>query len=122
LSYFALGVRFSNKQVLLKRQICWKIVKLFIDFEWDDDKAVNNQQKYGVSFEEALTVFDDPLYLEDYDEAHSEREDRFKIIGESAEGRLLIVIYVERTDRIRIISARLATNYERRYYELSNQQ
>jgi uncharacterized protein len=80
-----------------------------IDFEWDDDKAVNNQQKHGVSFEEALTVFDDPLYLEDYDEAHSE-------------GRLLIVIYVERTDRIRIISARLATNYERRYYELSNQQ
>jgi uncharacterized protein len=93
-----------------------------INFEWDDDKAVNNQQKHGVSFEEALTVFDDPLYLEDYDEAHSEREDRFKIIGESAEGRLLIVIYVERTDRIRIISARLATNYERRYYELSNQQ
>jgi uncharacterized protein len=93
-----------------------------INFEWDDDKAVNNQQKHGVSFEEALTVFDDPLYLEDYDEAHSEREDRFKIIGESAEGRLLIVIYVKRTDRIRIISARLATNYERRYYELSNQQ
>jgi uncharacterized protein len=59
---------------LLKRQICWKIVKLCIDFEWDDDKAVNNQQKYGVSFEEALTVFDDPLYLEDYDEAHSEWE------------------------------------------------
>jgi uncharacterized protein len=92
-----------------------------IKFEWDDDKAVSNQQKHGVSFEEALTVFDDPLYLEDYDEAHSEREDRFKIIGESAEGQLLIVIYVERTDRIRIISARLVTNYERRYYELSNQ-
>ena len=93
-----------------------------IKFEWDDDKAASNQQKHKVSFDEAVTVFDDPLYLEDYDEAHSDREDRFKIIGESIECRLLIVIYVERTDRIRIISARLATKYEQRYYKLGNQQ
>ncbi len=92
-----------------------------IKFEWDDDKAASNQQKHAVSFEEAVTVFDDPLYLEDYDEAHSDREDRFKMIGESIEGRLLIVIYVERTDRIRIMSSRLATTHERRYYKLSNQ-
>jgi uncharacterized protein len=92
-----------------------------IKFEWNDDKAARNHWKHGVSFEEAVTVFDDLLYLEDYDEAHSDQEDRFKMLGESTEGQLLVVIYVERTDRIRIISARLATNHERRYYELNKQ-
>ena len=72
-------------------------------FEWDEQKAVTNQQKHGVCFDEAVTVFDDSLYLEDYDEAHCEQEDRFKIIDESDVRRLLVLLYVERSDRIRII-------------------
>lgn len=86
-------------------------------FEWDDQKAQFNIKKHGVSFDEAATVFYDPLYLEDYDEAHSDEEDRFKIVGISSSGRLLVVTYIERVDRIRIISSRLATKNERRIYE-----
>lgn len=86
-------------------------------FEWDNQKAQINFNKHGVSFDEAATLFYDPLYLEDYDEAHSEREDRFKIIGVSSNGRLLIVTYAQRGDRIRIISSRLATKNERQIYE-----
>lgn len=86
-------------------------------FEWNEQKAQTNFRKHGVSFDEAATVFYDPLYLEDYDEADSGQEDRFKVIGESENGRLLVVTYVERIDRVRIISSRLATKNERRYYE-----
>ncbi len=85
--------------------------------EWNEQKAQANFTKHGVSFDETVTVFYDPLYLEDYDEAHSGQEDRFKVIGESGNGRLLVVIYVEQIDRVRIISSRLATKNERRYYE-----
>jgi uncharacterized DUF497 family protein len=88
-----------------------------LKFEWDDQKAQFNIKKHGVSFEEAATIFYDLLYLEDYDEAHSKQEDRFKIIGLSNQGRLLVATYVERVDRIRMVSARLATNNERRIYE-----
>lgn len=86
-------------------------------FEWNEQKAQANFRKHGVSFDEAATVFYDPLYLEDYDEAHSGQEDRFKVIGKSENGRLLVITYIERTNRIRIISSRLATKNERRYYE-----
>jgi uncharacterized protein len=86
-------------------------------FEWDDLKAEINLRKHGVAFEEAITVFDDLFYLEDYDEASSEQEDRFKAIGKSIDNRILVVIYTERNDRIRIISTRAASNYERRYYD-----
>lgn len=86
-------------------------------FEWDDQKAQLNVKKHGISFDEAATIFYDPLYLEDYDEAHSDQEDRFKVIGISDRGRLLVVTYSQRVDRIRIISSRLATNNERRTYE-----
>jgi uncharacterized protein len=58
-------------------------------FEWDDFKAEVNFRKHGVAFEEAITVFDDPFYLEDYDEFHSEEEDRFKVLGKSIDRRLL---------------------------------
>lgn len=86
-------------------------------FEWENQKAQLNVKKHGVSFDDAATIFYDPLYLEDYDEAHSGQEDRFKIIGMSRNGRLLIAIYIQRVDRIRIISSRLATKHERRIYE-----
>jgi uncharacterized protein len=59
-------------------------------FDWDENKAVSNRSKHGVSFEEAKTVFDDPLYVDFYDPAHSEEEDRYLIVGESSQKRLLI--------------------------------
>ncbi|MBW4620839.1 MAG: BrnT family toxin [Cyanosarcina radialis HA8281-LM2] len=89
-------------------------------FEWDDRKAESNLRKHGVSFEEAATVFYDSLYLEDYDEAHGDREDKFKLIGESSNGSLLVVIYTERAGTIRIISSRRATKNERISYKSQN--
>lgn len=97
--------------------LCYRYSMDSLRFEWDDQKAQINIKKHGVSFDEAATVFYDTLYLEDYDEAHSDEEDRFKIVGISSNGRLLVVIYIERVDRIRIISSRLATKNERRIYE-----
>lgn len=88
-------------------------------FEWDESKALMNEQKHGVSFDEAVTVFEDPLSLTIVDEAHSEAEDRFVDIGESRSGRLLVVVYTERDETIRIISCRPATSAERRAYEQS---
>lgn len=86
-------------------------------FEWDESKAFMNTQKRGVSFEEAATVFEDPYSLTISDEAHSEEESRFVDIGESRNGRLLVVVYTERGESIRIVSSRLATRAERRAYE-----
>jgi uncharacterized protein len=70
-----------------------------------------------VSFEEAKTVFDDPLYVDFYDPAHSDDEDRYLIVGESNQRRLLIVSYTERGSLIRLISAREVTRTEREVYE-----
>jgi uncharacterized DUF497 family protein len=86
-------------------------------FQWDESKAHMNLQKHGISSEEAATVFEDPLSLTIVDEAHTEGEDRFVDIGESRDGRLLVVVYTERNETIRIISCRLATRVERRTYE-----
>jgi uncharacterized protein len=86
-------------------------------YEWDDDKAVGNLSKHQVSFDEAKTVFDDPLYVDFYDPDHSEDEERYLIVGESNQGRLLIVSYTERKDAIRVISAREVTRSEREAYE-----
>lgn len=91
-----------------------------LTFEWNYEKALQNIKKHEVSFEEAATVFGDPLSLTIYDPLHSEEEDRFVIIGESVRKRLLVVIHVERKDRIRIISARKATKRERKTYEKEN--
>lgn len=86
-------------------------------FEWDEEKAEHNRSKHGVTFDEAETVFEDYFYVDFYDPKHSVEEHRFLIIGESNRGRLLIVSYTERDDKIRIISARELTPQERRIYE-----
>lgn len=88
-----------------------------MQFEWDDNKAASNLSKHEVSFEEAKTVFDDPLYVDFYDPDHSEDEERYLIVGESNRGRLLIVSYTERKNSIRLISAREVTRTEREAYE-----
>jgi uncharacterized DUF497 family protein len=86
-------------------------------FEWDENKAAKNLSKHQVSFDEAKTVFDDPLYIDFYDPDHSEDEDRYLIVGQSTRGRLLIVSYTERGNSVRLISAREVTSKERRVYE-----
>jgi len=87
-------------------------------FEWDRRKAVGNLSKHGVSFDEASTVFHDPLACIFDDEVHSEEELREIIIGHSLTGRLLLASFVERTENaIRIISARVTTARERDNYE-----
>ena len=86
-------------------------------FDWDPEKAKRNRAKHGVSFEEAVTVFDDPLYIDFFDPEHSDDENRFILVGRSNQQRILLVSYTEREDRARIISAREATKHERQEYE-----
>jgi len=86
-------------------------------FEWDSAKAARNLRKHGVSFEEAVSVFYDPLAATGADPDHSEDEERFVTFGISSAGRLLVVSHTERGAAIRIISARGATQSERRIYE-----
>jgi uncharacterized DUF497 family protein len=90
-----------------------------LTFEWDQKKASSNLRKHGVSFKEAATAFGDPLSLTIPDPDHSIGEDRFVLIGESQKERLLAVAHTERSDTIRIVSARLATRGERKSYEES---
>lgn len=86
-------------------------------FDWDKNKALLNLKKHRVSFSEAATVFDDPLFLAAKDDDHSETQRRFIIMGESNAGRLLVVSYSQRGSEIRLISAREATRKERQNYE-----
>ena len=87
-------------------------------FEWDPAKAASNIQKHGVSFDEAVTVFKDPLAFIFDDESHSEQEQREIIIGMSALRRMILVCFVERIENVvRIISARPATRQEIKDYE-----
>jgi uncharacterized DUF497 family protein len=86
-------------------------------FEWDEQKARQNRKKHGVSFDEASTVFGDPRALTITDPLHSEEEDRFVTLGESHRRRLLVVVFTERGEKIRLISARVATRSERKNYE-----
>jgi hypothetical protein len=87
-------------------------------FSWDPRKAASNLKDHEVSFEEAVTAFGDPLSITIPDPQHSESEERFVLVGLSANSRLLVVIHAERgDDEIRIISARLATRRERTQYE-----
>jgi uncharacterized protein len=86
-------------------------------FEWNPDKANLNLQKHSVSFNEASTVFNDPLSVTFPDTDHSFGEERYVIIGLSSANRILIVPHTDRADRVRIISAREATRNERRFYE-----
>jgi uncharacterized DUF497 family protein len=86
-------------------------------FTWDREKADSNRRKHTVSFEEALTVFGDPLARIHDDPLHSGRELREIIVGNSAKDRLLLVSFTERHGAIRLISARRATRHEREDYE-----
>jgi uncharacterized DUF497 family protein len=88
-----------------------------MQYEWDENKAGANLIKHGVAFDEAETVFDDPLYVDFYDPDHSVSENRYIIIGESYKQRLLFVSYTERGDIVRLISAREATPSEKKGYE-----
>ncbi len=85
-----------------------------MNFEWDEEKNRINKQKHRISFETASYVFDDPYYIEMYDFEHSLEEDRYIAIGKV--GDVLFVVFTERKETIRIISARLATPIERRIY------
>jgi uncharacterized DUF497 family protein len=88
-----------------------------MQFEWNEEKAEANLKKHDVSFEESKTVFDDPLFLIFADPDHSIEENRFIIMGESIENKLLVVSFVERPPAIRLITARKATRAERKNYE-----
>jgi uncharacterized protein len=88
-------------------------------FEWDARKAARNRAKHRVSFQEAATAFGDPLGRITDDPRHTAAEERFALLGESHRGRLLVVMFVERGEAIRVISARKATRLERRAYEES---
>ena len=86
-------------------------------FEWDPKKATGNQNKHGVTFQEAATVFGDPLAITFLDPDHSEAEERHLTFGLSRQNRLVVVSHTERGDRTRIISARLMDRKERVIYE-----
>ncbi|MFN8624564.1 MAG: BrnT family toxin [Candidatus Binatia bacterium] len=86
-------------------------------FEWHRAKAERNLRKHGISFDEAVTVFYDPLSATFDDEEHSADEARFITVGYSARGRLLVVAHTERGANVRIISARRATAPERKRHE-----
>jgi len=86
-------------------------------FEWDRDKARGNLRKHKVSFDEAVTVFYDPLAATFDDPEHSVEERRFITVGYSSGGRLLAVSHTDRRGRLRIVSARSATAHERKRHE-----
>jgi uncharacterized DUF497 family protein len=88
-----------------------------MQFEWDRKKAKKNLTKHNVSFDEAMTVFYDPLSATFDDTDHSIDEERFITIGYSSYGRLLVVSHTERGKTLRIISARRATAHERKRHE-----
>lgn len=88
-------------------------------FEWDEERSRSNLRKHGVGFEEASTIFGDPLSVTIADPEHSIREHRWMTLGHSAKHRLLVVVHTDRGSRIRIISARVATRPERKTYEES---
>ena len=84
---------------------------------WDPQKARSNRRKHGITFEEATSVFYDPLSLTIDDPVHSNDEDRLIIIGMSIQRQVLVVVHADKGDIIRIISARRAEPYERIQYE-----
>jgi len=86
-------------------------------FSWDPNKAAGNLNKHGISFEEAVTVFGDPLSDTFPDPDHSLEEYRFVIIGSSASGKILVVAHTDDGELVRLISAREVTSGERKSYE-----
>lgn len=87
-----------------------------LQFDWDTGKAQNNLHKHQVSFEEACTIFDDPMFITFLDAEHSLDEERYITIGFSQSNRLLLVAHAERQGHIRMISARKATKHEQTFY------
>jgi len=92
-----------------------------VNFEWDSKKARLNRRKHKVSFEEATTVFGDPLSLTYPDPVHSETEQRSMTVGMSGAKRVLVVAHTDRGGSIRIISAPVTTKRERKHYEEAQQ-
>jgi uncharacterized DUF497 family protein len=90
-----------------------------LTFEWDEVKAKENLLKHKVPFDEGETIFNDPFLLTYPDVDNSETEERYVNIGVSAKDRILVLIHTERRGKIRIISCRKATMFERRDYEES---
>jgi len=88
-----------------------------MQFEWDREKAKKNDKKHKMSFDEAMTVFYDPLSATFDDPDHSVDEQRLITVGYSSRRRLLVVSHTERGKSVRIISARLATTQERKRHE-----
>ena len=88
-----------------------------MEFEWDPRKAAANVRKHNVAFQEAATVFGDPLAITFEDPDHSMNENRYITFGLSLQNRLLVVSHTQRADRTRIISARLMDRKERTIYE-----
>jgi len=88
-----------------------------MEFEWNPGKAARNLKDHKITFEEAATVFGDPLSLTLPDPDHSNDESRFITVGNSIDGKLLLVSHTDRDEKIRIISAREATKRERKFYE-----
>jgi uncharacterized protein len=88
-----------------------------LTFEWDPLKARSNLAKHRVGFEEASTVFGDPLSLTIPDPEHSETEERYVTMGIAFTGKLFVVVHTDRGNNIRIISARRASRRERKSYE-----
>lgn len=88
-----------------------------VEIEWDPNKADSNLEKHGISFDEAATAFGDPLSLTISDPDHSDDEERFVLLGQSFADRVVVVVHTYRDEKIRVISARIATKNERRSYE-----
>lgn len=109
-----------NDLPLDKQLFCNYNIIMIVKFEWDENKNFINKKKHNISFEEAVSVFDDENALLRDDPDHSEREERFIILGESSQANLLVVCHCYRqpNDVVRIISARKATKSEtKQYYE-----
>jgi uncharacterized protein len=87
-----------------------------LQFEWHSEKAAENRRKHGVTFEEASTVFADPLAIRVDDPDHSKDEERYLLFGTSDRNRQLVVSYTERGEKVRVISARKLTKAEREDY------
>ena len=89
-------------------------------YEWDEDKARSNLRKHRVAFQEGATVFNDQLVATQPDPDHSFDEQRYIAIGRSVRGRVLVVVFTERGDKLRLISCRTATLREQKIYEEDN--
>jgi hypothetical protein len=88
-----------------------------VNFEWDNDKAQRNLRKHGVSFDEASIAFGDPFSVTIDDPDHSIDEQRLLLLGQTLNGKLLVIAHLDDGETIRIISARMAERHERRQYE-----